>query len=161
MNRLNINPNPNPVPDNNKCGYKCGTLPECAPLALSYTPMQQSVEPAYSSADALSRGTLFPGLDLPFMNKVNKTPSTQTPLEELMAIDFVIAELNLYLDTHKDDKEGFAMLQDFLKLSEEGRRRYVAMYGPICQSDLLQSKSYTWTENPWPWNYTGNEAMEG
>ena len=49
---------------------------------------------------ALARGTLFPGLDLPFMNLVNKPADLSTPLCELMAMDFVIRELNLYLDTH-------------------------------------------------------------
>ena len=55
-----------------KCDYKNGMLPECAPLALAYTPMQQCSEPAYDGKMALARGTLFPGLDLPFMNMVNK-----------------------------------------------------------------------------------------
>lgn len=54
--------------DNKNCGCKEGTLPDCAPLAMAYVPMQQSVKPVYSNAEALSRGTLFPGLDLPFMN---------------------------------------------------------------------------------------------
>ena len=55
-----------------KCNFKQGSLPECAPLALAQTPMQQSNEPAYDRRMALARGTLFPGLDLPFMNMVNK-----------------------------------------------------------------------------------------
>ena len=55
-----------------KCNFKQGPLPECAPLALAQTPMQQSSEPAYDRRMALARGTLFPGLDLPFMNMVNK-----------------------------------------------------------------------------------------
>ena len=48
------------------CTYKQGSLPECAPLALAQIPAQKSSEPAYKSGEALSRGTLFPGLDLPF-----------------------------------------------------------------------------------------------
>ena len=47
-----------------KCNFKQGPLPECAPLALAQTPMQQSSEPAYDRRMALARGTLFPGLDL-------------------------------------------------------------------------------------------------
>ena len=87
-----------------KCNFKQGPLPECAPLALAQTPMQQSSEPAYDRRMALARGTLFPGLDLPFMNMVNKPGDLSTPLCELMAMDFVIRELNLYLDTHPDDR---------------------------------------------------------
>ena len=45
------------------------------------------------------------------MNMVNKPGDLSTPLCELMAMDFVIRELNLYLDTHPDDREAFETLQ--------------------------------------------------
>lgn len=135
-----------------KCGYKSGMLPDCAPLAVAFVPMQQSAQPAYNSADALARGTLFPGLDLPFMNMINKTPEKSTPLRELMALDFVLDELELYLDTHRKDAEALATYQSMLKLAKEGREKYTAMYGPISQTDMLGAKSYTWLDNPWPWD---------
>lgn len=144
----------------NNCGYKNGILPECAPLAVSYTPMQQGAEPVYDANDALTRGTLFPGLDLPFMNLINKTPNQSTPLRELMAIDFVLDEFELYLDTHKDDAEAFATYQSFLKLAAEGRARYVSLYGPISQADMVDAKRYTWLDNPWPWDVGANLGEE-
>jgi spore coat protein JB len=61
--------------------------------------MQESVKPNYEPQTAIARGTLFPGLDLPFLEMVNN-PLPATPLGELMAIDFVADELSLYLDTH-------------------------------------------------------------
>lgn len=134
------------------CGYKDGPLPACAPLAVPFVPMQQATEPAYESADALARGTLFPGLDLPLMNMVNKTPATMTPLDELMALDFVAHELALYLDTHREDREAFAMYQSFLKLAAAGREKYVSMYGPISHGDMIDADSFTWIDNPWPWD---------
>ena len=137
------------------CGYKQGELPECAPLALSQIPMQQSSEPAYKSGEALTRGTLFPGLDLPFKNIVNQMPAETTELRELMALDFVTAELGLYLDTHSGDTQAFATYQSFLKLYDEGKKEYVARFGPICRSDLISAKSYTWLKDPWPWDYSG------
>lgn len=66
------------------CTYKQGGLPECAPLALAQIPAQKSSEPAYKSGEALSRGTLFPGLDLPFKNIVNQMPAETTELRELI-----------------------------------------------------------------------------
>lgn len=133
------------------CTYKDGRLPECAPLGIAYVPMQQSAEPAYDSAEALSRGTLFPGLDLPFMNIVNSIPEESTPLRELMALCFVINELGLYLDTHKTDSEAFAALRSCLKLYETGYKKYVSLYGPISRADLISEESYTWLDRPWPW----------
>ncbi len=137
-----------------ECGYKSGRLPECAPLALSYTPIQQENPPKYSANEALYRGTLFPGLDLPLKNITNKGfPLENTPLGELMAMDFVLDELGLYLDTHKDDKEAFALYKRFLAMAEEGRRRYVQLYGPVTRSDMAQSKKFNWLSDPWPWDY--------
>ncbi len=141
--------------DTNKtCDYKKGTLSVCAPLALAYVPMQQSAEPAYEPEQALIRGTLFPGLDLPFMNIVNKDEISNLPLAEVMALDFVCNELALYLDTHQNDKDAFQSYQSFLKLAHEAHKRYTARYGPIQHSDLISAKSFTWLNNPWPWDYT-------
>ena len=144
----------------NTCDYKNGTLPRCAALAAAYTPLQQENAPKYGSNEALTRGTLFPGLDLPFMNIANKNnPYAGTPLGEIMAIDFVIKELTLYLDTHKNDKEAFKMLQEMLELSKKGREQFAKKYGPIQISDLTLSDKYNWLDNPWPWDFderTGN-----
>jgi len=136
----------------NDFNYKYGSLPKNAPLAMAYVPLQESVSPSYESCEALSRGTLFPGLDLPLMNIVND-PLQMTPLTELMAIDFVADELELYLDTHKDDSEAFVMYQTFLALKEEAHSRYVKQFGPIRQEDMLGAQCYDWLNDPWPWDY--------
>ena len=144
---------------NHGCSAKEGLLPSCAPLGMSYVPSQKNAEDAYDPNMALVRGTLFPGLDLPFMNVVNKGKLTGTPLGELMALDFVIKELNLYLDTHKDDEEAFQTLQSTLALYEEGRTRYVKKYGPITIRDLKHADCFSWLCDPWPWDY--HDGMEG
>lgn len=140
-------------PDKKLCDQGKGSQPACAPLAVPFVPMQQSAEPAYSAGKALVRGTLFPGLDLPFMGMVNNTELADTPLGELMALDFVIKELQLYLDTHADDTEAFDTLQQYIKLFETGRAAYVRKYGPITIYDTVLSKTYDWINDPWPWDY--------
>lgn len=136
----------------NKMDYKCGSLPKDAPLAMAYVPLQDSAVPSYESIEALSRGTLFPGLDLPLMNIVNDNVKL-SPITELMAIDFAADELELYLDTHCEDSEAFAMYQTFLSLKKEARSRYTKQYGPISQEDMLGAKCYDWLKEPWPWDY--------
>ena len=132
--------------------YRRGSLPDSAPLAMAYVLMQTSASPAYEAEDALLRGTLFPGLDLPFMGLVNRDlPST--PLAEMMAIDFVVDELELYLDTHAEDEEAFTLYQTMLSLQKEARERYARRCGPILQSDMLGMDSYAWLSGPWPWEY--------
>ena len=142
----------------NRNDSRFGSLPSYAPLAAAYVPMQESAADSYEPAEALSRGTLFPGLDLPFMNVVNDTLPA-SPMTEMMAIDFVVDELELYLDTHSDDSEAFAMYQSFLALQREARERYARMCGPILQQDMLGADRYTWLGGPWPWEYrAGREA---
>ena len=133
--------------------YKNGSLPGAmAPLAMAYVPMQDSASPSYEAGEALSRGTLFPGLDLPFKNIVNDDVVI-TPHTELMAICFVTDELGLYLDTHPNDREAFDMFQTFLALKKEATERYIEKYGPICKKDMLGMNGYNWLKDPWPWEY--------
>lgn len=135
--------------------YKFGQLPEKAPLATAYVPMQDSASPTYETMEALARGTLFPGLDLPFMNIVNSAVPV-CPRTELMAICFVAHELELYLDTHAEDKEAFAMYQTFLALKQDAHERYVKLAGPVKQEDMLCMDSFKWVSDPWPWDYQAN-----
>ena len=128
-----------------------GALPACAALAFPYIPMQGSNPTRFSRTEALKTGTLFPGLDLPFMNLVNKPADLSTPLCELMALDFVIRELNLYLDTHPDDREAFETLQKCIRMRAEGHKRYTEQYGPVTVSDLACADVYDWLDAPWPW----------
>jgi spore coat protein JB len=160
------NPNMGMMPemaanDMSGCGYKNGELPPCAPLSAGFVPFQQKNPPKYERGEALTRGTLFPGLDLPWKNVVNTSnPYAGTPMGELMALGFVIKELNLYLDTHKNDKEALEMLKSLNKLMKEGLERYVSMYGPQSITDIMSGDEYTWIDNPWPWEYTEKGASE-
>ena len=136
--------------------YRTGALPGRFPLATALTPMQESAEPSYDSGEALSRGTLFPGLDLPFMNIVNPE-LPEGPQTELMAICFVVHELGLYLDTHAGDAEAFALFQSMLALEKEAKRRYLELCGPVMKSDLLTAERYSWLCDPWPWDIAGKK----
>lgn len=135
-----------------KDDYKSGNLPQNAPLAAAYVPMQRSAVPFYETNEALSRGTLFPGLNLPFMNIINGL-QPNNPLSELQAICFAAHEIELYLDTHKDDAEAFQMFKTFLALKQEAKDRYVKRFGALFTEDLINFDSFSWVEDPWPWDY--------
>lgn len=136
----------------NDCDYKSGSLPSCVPLALAYVPMQDGSAPQYNAPEALARGTLFPGLDLPLKNVVNEIGAPNTPLGELMALGFVVHELGLYLDTHADDSDAFDMFRRYAALYKDGEARYVKEYGPLTQMQSNGS-AYSWLNSPWPWEY--------
>ena len=143
----------------NTCGQGKGSLPgQCAALVFPYIPMQEKNPPVYEQSQALATGTLFPGLYLPFHKEMSgRLNCDTTALCELMALDFAISELGLYLDTHKDDQEAFAMFQKYVALFQKGREQYEKLYGPLQQSAAAAGDSYRWLENPWPWDDMGGK----
>ena len=134
------------------CSDKTGCLPACAPLANPYVPFQRENAETYEAPRALIRGTLFPGLDLPFMGLINHTEKN-TPLGELMALGFAMHELGLYLDTHQNDTEALQLFNQYSALYKEGSNAYEAQYGPLQQSQGSVDGKYVWLKDPWPWDY--------
>lgn len=131
-----------------------GQLPQCAPLAVPYVPFQQTNSKRYNHQDALSNGTLFPGLNLPFHIKAEAVKVLGTQLAELQALEFVLLELGLYLDTHQEDSEAFALFQQYATLEQQARAKYEAAHGPVTQSAAANTANWSsWLEGPWPWNY--------
>ena len=135
------------------CGTNNGSLPgTCAPLVFPYVPMQEKNPATYDKEEALEKGTLFPGLYLPFFREMKSRFRCARPeLCELMAMDFALAELGLYLDTHQYDTEAFALYQKYAALYRQGRAAYEAKYGPLQQTAAAEAGSYTWLQEPWPW----------
>lgn len=133
-----------------------GRLPAMAPLANPYVPFQIENPPKYEPRKALVRGTLFPGLDLPFMGMVNKNEKPVTPLTELQAMAFALQELALYLDTHREDQEALEMYRAYQKMYHQGRMEYSKMCGPLSH-DIPTEGPYSWLDDPWPWEICANK----
>lgn len=142
---------------NNMQNYGEGRLPAMAPLANPYVPFQMENPPKYEARKALVRGTLFPGLDLPFMGMVNQKEKPITPKTELQVLGFAIQELALYLDTHPNDKEALELYQSYQKLYHKGMMEYTQNCGPLNHMSPTDSNKYSWINDPWPWEYSGNQ----
>ena len=140
------------------CGPRKGSLPgRCAPLAFPYVPTQNTNPKCYDQRQALQQGTLFPGLDLPFHRELkSRFPAANSALSELMALDFAIDELGLYLVTHADDQEALELYWNYIRLAKEGREKYEQQYGPLSQTTIT-GDSYRWLQDPWPWDEGGND----
>ncbi len=136
--------------------YGEGRLPALAPLANPYVPFQEDNPPKYEAQRGLVRGTLFPGLDLPFLGKENKELKPATPLNELQAMGFALQELALYLDTHQNDKEALELYRTFQKMYREGKQKYEKLCGPLTHMSYEEG-AYRWLESPWPWEYNANQ----
>ena len=85
--------------------------------------------------------------------KVDTMTRYNKDFEELMALQFAIVELNLFLDTHPDDEQA---LRDYNRLVEQfemAKKAYTEKYGPLVNFGYGKSKHpWQWVNEPWPWD---------
>lgn len=139
-----------------RCGM--GRLPALAPLANPYVPFQKEDPMMYDPAKALIRGTLYEGLDLPFKGMVNNHEKPCTPMTRLQTLSFVIQELALYLDTHRDNKDALMLYRNFQKMYEKAKCEYEMKHGPLNHMSVTEGE-YCWLDDPWPWEYAKNREV--
>lgn len=133
-----------------------GVLPSPAPLANPYVPFQPKDARRYTAQKGLVRGTLYPGLDLPFMGMVNKSEKPNTPLHELQALSFALTDLGEYLDTHRNDAEAAEIFAKYSAMYENGVKKYEQQYGPLYMKNAVTNGAYRWLNEPWPWDVPQN-----
>ena len=140
------------------CREMDGRLPKgCGNMVFPYIAMQRENAQRYEDKEALLQGTLFPGLDLPFRKELrSRFPKVNEALLELMALDFAIDELGLYLTTHPNDKQALELYWSYIWLGREGRAKYEEANGPLLQTDITEG-SFRWLDDPWPWDKGGND----
>ncbi|WHP43770.1 spore coat protein CotJB [Lysinibacillus capsici] len=72
-------------------------------------------------------------------------------MEEIQAIDFVIAELNLYLDTHPNN---FDAIQQFNENTEKSmilKVNFEQKFRPLMNFGISNSVyPFKWVDTPWP-----------
>ena len=139
--------------------YRNGRMPATAPLANPYVPYQNENPPVYDARKGLIRGTLYPGLDLPFMGMVNKREKPVTPMSELQALNFAIQELALYLDTHRDDREALELYRAYQQMYARCKEDYQKKRGPMNHLSRHEGDTYQWLDDPWPWEYSKNKEV--
>ena len=134
-----------------------GRLPANAPLANAFVPFQREQPAMYEARKGLIRGTMYPGLDLPFMGMVNKNELPVTAKTELQVLAFAIQELALYLDTHRDDKEALELYQSYQEIYHKCMNEYTRNCRPLNHWGPTTSENYQWLNDPWPWEYAANK----
>jgi spore coat protein JB len=72
-------------------------------------------------------------------------------LEKLQEIDFVLVELNLYLDTHPRDEQAREQYHDYARKRRKIAREYEEHFGPLMHFGQSRSTSRAWQKGPWPW----------
>lgn len=73
-------------------------------------------------------------------------------MEELQAVDFVLVELTLYLDTHPQDQSAVQQFNLFAKQRKQIKRAIESKYGPLQQyGNSYSGMPWNWNDGPWPW----------
>lgn len=135
-----------------------GRLPAMAPLANPYVPFQMENPPQYEPRRGLIRGTMYPGLDLPFMGMANTREKPDAPLPNLQAMGFALNDLALYLDTHPEDAQAVERYRQLQQAYGTMRQQYSQDFGPLNHMSEPHEGAYTWLKGPWPWEYSGQEG---
>lgn len=75
-------------------------------------------------------------------------------LEQIQAVDFVLVELTLYLDTHPDDYKAIEQYNQYAQKSELLKKDFESQFGPMREYGTSTSYSkfpWEWSRAPWPW----------
>ena len=140
------------------CPDGIGNLPPCGALATPFVAAQSDGAKGYPNRKALEEGTYYPDLNLPFHLNVNAADLPDTPLNRLRALDFILLELGLYLDTHPFDREAVELFQSLSVEERSLRAEYQEDNGPLTMKNAIQKGNYWWWKGPWPWQYPEEEA---
>lgn len=82
-------------------------------------------------------------------------------LKQIMAIDFVIEDLHLYLNTHPSDKEALARYNSAVMQSQMLRQEYERNFGMLSEHGTPSPYPWQWINEPWPWEYEANFKLSG
>lgn len=73
-------------------------------------------------------------------------------LEQLQAVDFVLVELTLYLDTHNGDNEAIKQFNQFALERKKLKKTIESKFGPLQQfGNSYSGYPWNWDDSPWPW----------
>ena len=104
---------------------------------------------------ALDRGNLFNNLYDPYKNyKYNNLTATNKREELLLNVlryDFVLTELNLYLDIYPKDRNMINLYNQYLEEKKRACFEYTKNFGPLTLDDQSNNNSCSWLQSPWPW----------
>ncbi|MBQ9983441.1 MAG: spore coat protein CotJB [Lachnospiraceae bacterium] len=144
----------------------CCPCPET--LAMTSIPKQNWCEP-YDYRTALTEGTIFPCLNLPFFkaeigdSTLNTATISANPeenereqmLTEISIISFAINDLTLYLDTHPNCQNGLSLFKELLKKRLKLLADFADKFYPLTQISMIVGENdtncYGWDEGPAPW----------
>jgi spore coat protein JB len=71
-------------------------------------------------------------------------------MKKLASYQFIIDDLQLYLDTHPNDKATIAKIDELSAKLAPITQAYEEKYGPLF-ADNNEKNQWKWIKAPWPW----------
>ena len=75
---------------------------------------------------------------------------------QIQKYDFLLYDLQLYLDTHPNCPQGLALWEQYQALRKRAVAAYVQKYGPIRPDQTQGNAPWRWNQGPWPWEKEAN-----
>ena len=103
--------------------------------------------------DGYIYGNMFKDEYKPYKNyevyRLNPSTEEEALKLKIMEEQFIVTDLGLYLDLHKNDVDIYSMFQKHERLLN----RYIDEYQDKYQSLFVNGnqEKYNWTLSPWPW----------
>lgn len=100
-------------------------------------------------------GNIFSDLYKPYKSfkpkKINAYSEQQKMLLRIQELDFIINDLNLYLDVYPNDMRCYEIFKKSCLELETLKKKYEEKYQVLELINDTKEK-YTWIDEPWPWD---------
>lgn len=74
-------------------------------------------------------------------------------LQDIMMLDFAVADITLFLDTHPSDEEAYEYYREACSRLNVATTEYTEKYGAL-NNRTLSKDNYNYIYGPWPWEVT-------
>lgn len=75
----------------------------------------------------------------------------QELMRKVQEADFVLYDVNLFLDTHPDHQGALEFFSQYQRIYTEAAAAFEAQYGPLTADSSDTAQGWTWVQGPWPW----------
>lgn len=75
----------------------------------------------------------------------------QKLMRDVQMYDFALLEAGEYLDGHPRNPDAISYFNQQKKLYDAAVEAYTQRFGPLQYKQGLYNTSWTWVDDPWPW----------
>lgn len=73
-------------------------------------------------------------------------------LKKVQQLNFVLIDLNLYLNTQPDSPAALALFSKYQELYRQALMEFEEKFGPVTYSGInAERDGWSWIQKPWPW----------